>query len=766
MPGRASIDTLHVHPDGFSMDGYRTYKDDLQAINQDLKTLISTGLSIPEMPADAFKDWQSTCGSLNRQLSQEVLRVAVVGAIKSGKSTFLNALLKGDFLRRGAGNVTSIVTRVRKGPSRKATLVFKPWYEINREITEALTLLPAVNPDQDREVIDIRTKRLRENIGSALEGLPRNQLIKGGRRNLSTVLLTCYLNGYERVKALLASESQTLEFNNKQFFEHWDFVGDDSLAVYLRDIQLFVDSPALDIDTEFADCQGSDSSNPMHLAMIQDYLHLSHLVIYLISSRTGLREADFKFLNIIRKMGIIDNVLFIVNCDISEHDSLADLEAVVAKVRDELHLIVADPRIYVCSALFNLFEDAGDALPEKDRLRLAQWKNQSEIAELSNQESNRFQADLIHQLKRKHYRLLLKNQIERHGAILSGMDNWIRLNQELFSKDEKETGKIIEGIQRQQKRMNQIETMIETTAAGAVPKLKNTLSTDSDRFFDARSGKCVGCVVDFIRDYQIEYNNYEESLLNSGFFNTVYLVFQEFKQALNETMTGTVYPEIVQFVHQEERKIEKYFKAVFEPYESIIDDALADLREVVRGAAIAKAIPEDFRRVEFPSLDSLKQVSGLKLPPLLAFLRYSAKIKSEAFMKLSAFTFIKFMRRISKKKDQPANATQLKALQSSVKRMKQLTKRSIVYQCKDYRENLKFKYLFTLVELVSRKLTETLLERFRLYGNDTMEMIEKIGRHQSDKQQAVKIIQEMASMAIVTQTKIGELRERVKQLDA
>jgi GTPase SAR1 family protein len=718
------------------------------------------------MPADAFKDWQKACGSLNQQLSQDVLHVAVVGTIKSGKSTFLNALLKGDFLRRGAGNVTSIVTRVRKGSSRKALLIFKPWREINQEITEALTLLPAVNPDQDREVIDIGEDRLRENIGSALEGLPRHQLLKDGRRNLNTVLLTCYLNGYERVNKLLASGSRTLEFKNRQFFEHWDFVSDDSLSVYLKDIQLFVDSPALDTHTEFADCQGSDSSNPMHLAMIQDYLHLSHLVIYLISSRTGLREADFKFLTLIRKMGIVDNVLFVVNCDIGEHDSLSDLQAVVSKVRGELHLIVADPCIYVCSALLNLFEDTGDALPEKDRMRLAQWKTQTEITEFSNQESKRFQGDLNHQLQRKRYRLLLKNQIERHGAILSGMNNWIHLNQKLFSSNEQEAGKIIEGIQRQQKRMNQIETMIETTAAGAVPKIKNTLSTDSDRFFDARSGKCVSCVVDFIRDYQVEFNNYEESLLNSGFFNTVYLVFQEFKQALHETMTGTVYPEIVQFVQQEERKIEKFLDAVFEPYESIIDDALADLREVVRDAAIAEAIPEGLRRVELPSLDSLKQISGLKLPPLVTFLRYSAKIKSEAFMKLGAFTFIKFMRRISKKKDQPANATQLKALQGSVKRMKQLTKRSIVYQCKDYRENLKFKYLFILIELASHKLTETLLERFRLYGNDTIEIIEKIGRHQSNKQQAVKIINEMASMAIVTQAKIGDLRERVKRLDA
>ena len=103
--------------------------------------------------------------------------------------------------------------------------------------------------------------------------------------------------------------------------------------MYLKDVALSVDSPALDSNTEFADCQGSDSPNPLHLAMIQDYLHLSHLTIYLISSRTGLREADIRFLNLIRRMGIIDNVLFVLNCDISEHQTLQELETLRKKQR-------------------------------------------------------------------------------------------------------------------------------------------------------------------------------------------------------------------------------------------------------------------------------------------------------------------------------------------------------------------------------------------------------------------------------------------------
>jgi GTPase SAR1 family protein len=88
----------------------------------------------------SFGDWEKTCVVLLGELEEETIRVAVVGPIKSGKSTFLNSLLKGDFLKRGAGVVTSIVTRVRSGDQVKATLYYKSWAEVNEDMQQALVL--------------------------------------------------------------------------------------------------------------------------------------------------------------------------------------------------------------------------------------------------------------------------------------------------------------------------------------------------------------------------------------------------------------------------------------------------------------------------------------------------------------------------------------------------------------------------------------------------------------------------------------------------
>ncbi len=111
------------------MENVSTLNQSLLQINQDIQSLFQSAKSIPGLSDTRFGDWEKTCESLRRQLDEDVIRVAVVGPIKSGKSTLLNAILKGDYLKRGAGVVTSIVTRVRTGEVIKATLFFKNWDE-------------------------------------------------------------------------------------------------------------------------------------------------------------------------------------------------------------------------------------------------------------------------------------------------------------------------------------------------------------------------------------------------------------------------------------------------------------------------------------------------------------------------------------------------------------------------------------------------------------------------------------------------------------
>ena len=306
------------------MQAYDELKNELIDLTQEFAALIERAGATNGLAEASLGKSLASCNTIKRQLNEETIRVAVVGPIKSGKSSFANSILGGDYLKRGAGVVTSFVTRVHFGDTLKAELQFKTWDEINEDIEHALVLFPSLDWHVQEGGFDIRQDDERDALRRAMESLNPEQLLSRNTRNANSVLLSSYLKGYERVRDILSSTHETICYASDRFAEHRDFAGDDALAVYLKDIRLEICSPHLQRHVELADCQGSDSPNPLHLAMIQDYLLQTHLLVYVISSRTGLRRADIRFLSIIKKMGIIDNMLFILNADFSEHDSLED----------------------------------------------------------------------------------------------------------------------------------------------------------------------------------------------------------------------------------------------------------------------------------------------------------------------------------------------------------------------------------------------------------------------------------------------------------
>ncbi len=115
-------------------DTYNTLKKELLATNESLSSLLASVKERTDIADERFNDWQKACVDINRQVAEDIIRVAVIGTVKSGKSTFVNSLFKGDYLKRGAGIVTSIVTRIRTGKKLKAVLFFKSWDEVNADI--------------------------------------------------------------------------------------------------------------------------------------------------------------------------------------------------------------------------------------------------------------------------------------------------------------------------------------------------------------------------------------------------------------------------------------------------------------------------------------------------------------------------------------------------------------------------------------------------------------------------------------------------------
>ena len=89
-----------------------------------LKALLARSMSSVADPSPAQKEIVAKLRALQERLDEGLLRVAVLGQFKRGKSTLLNALLGAPLLPAGVVPVTAIPTFIREGAEPKARIKF------------------------------------------------------------------------------------------------------------------------------------------------------------------------------------------------------------------------------------------------------------------------------------------------------------------------------------------------------------------------------------------------------------------------------------------------------------------------------------------------------------------------------------------------------------------------------------------------------------------------------------------------------------------
>ncbi len=718
-------------------------KNEILIINNELSDLLSNALTDLSISDKTFMHWEKQCSEIRQQLVRERLRIAVVGPIKSGKSTFINSLLKADYLKRGAGVITSIITRIRPGPSLQALLFFKSWDEINAEIRRAMALFPSSSewkaPDDG---FDIRREQDRCNLKKALATLlnfkrETNEDIFGITNNApneNSVLLASYLDGFEKaVQAILSCDSDlTLKYQGTRFADHQLFVSNDALAVYLKDIQIQIDSLKRFGDIEIADCQGSDSINPSHFTFIQQYLLSANLILYVVSGRTGLRRADIDLLSVIKKMGIGKNIMFIINFDFNEHDSYTNLGHIVCKITAEIALIKKDASVYAISALFNLFKSNKKQLSPKERQIFLQWQNDSELIAFSDKETERLETALSQKLLGERFALLFTNKLVRQESILKGLNRQLKINRTVLNKDAQFAKALIQKINVYQEKMQGLGRAIRRTIDGAVQKLKYNVIRDVDRFFDLYSGTILSKSLDFVKNYQVEYDQYEELLSTDSISSVLYLIFQEFKRQSDTFLVEKIQPEIIRFLDDQDKKIVDYVESVAKPYNLMIKDIFL---EFTASAEQIELNSEYLTQpgIQFPQIDSIKADAKLSVPPIVTSVHYSALLKTEALMRIGIYWAIGLVKKIYKKQFPSEKQKKIQALERAVLRMKRDTKKSVAFNFKNYRENIKFQYMLKLIKVYSQSVCKVLEDSCQIYFLDTSRIDKYITARETDK---------------------------------
>jgi hypothetical protein len=182
--------------------------------------------------------WRRSIEAVSESLQDQTLRIAVVGPVKAGKSTFINAMQGRDLLKRGAGIITAFITRIRSGSEEKGWVEIKSWEEINAEVNEALSMVALQRGSERAAAIDLRKEEDRINLQQFMQEVSPENFVGRETFDPNLVLINGYLNGYSEVSGHVRNEPVRIEFTGEELEQHQDFVSQESQAVYLRDMEL------------------------------------------------------------------------------------------------------------------------------------------------------------------------------------------------------------------------------------------------------------------------------------------------------------------------------------------------------------------------------------------------------------------------------------------------------------------------------------------------------------------------------------------------
>ncbi len=675
---------------------------------------------------DSYKKWEKACLEIPGQISCDSIKIAVTGAIKSGKSTFVNSIFKTDFLKRGAGVLTSVVTKIQRQERLRAKISIKSWDEVNLEIEQALLFFDDHYLSENKH-FDLRRDKDRKYLEKTYKKLLNKKSITDNQVRSEMILLNNVLKNYKFCKDIIEPDETMLEFENDKFKEHKVFTGDPTKAFFIKDVILEVNFSDFDKDIEIADCQGIDSTDIGQLSKVLEYLESSNMIIYLISSRTGLREADIRFLSIINKMGISDNVIFVINCDLSEHESLNDLIDMKNGLEHDLRFFKQNLNLYTFSSLYNLFNQIKSEISAKDKKRIQIWGIDKEIIQYSDNMTEKFFDDFTNLINKDRTRLILTNPEQRLTAIAKSLQKKVHFLTDILLDDEIAADKTIERLKEIQLGVAKIKALVEKSMHSLGQDLKKEIYKQIDVFFKVDNDSIIDDIIFFINDYTIDLKKLEERLIASGFPKALFPLFQNFKKEFDFFLVEKIKPDIGRFIKNNEKILENSAIELYDLYKVDLFDLHEKLGEMPKELFEYRA---DI--LNLPDLKALKKEIGIRPPEAVFIYRYNARIKISTFTGLGLYSlFLLFFKKVKKE----LKTVRASILRNTSLRFKNEALRSIKLQLEKYRQRLKNEYFNILINALSEEINTILIDQFQVYSIeiDNIESIIKKDKSEKNK---------------------------------
>lgn len=739
------------------MNDYLAFKKGIELREQTLRRAVENLAAEKLVDGHQTQRWRDHLDLVQVALQDPLVRIAVAGSVKSGKSTLINALLGGDLLKRGAGIMTSFITRIRCNAVQGGWVEFKSWDEIHQEIAGAVAMLPLTEGSAPPpKTWDLRKSAHRDSLLKKLAAVQTELQHRRSALDAPFILVHAYLEGFAKVRDLLQDEPRRLMFDHKTLTRHQDFVGVESSAVYLKDVEIHYPAPWIGNEVEIADCQGSDSPNPLHFALLQQYLLKSHIIVYVVSSRTGLREADLKLLDFIKTLRMTPQTLFVLNVDLDTHHGLDDIQASVDRFIKELGWTVPNPRVYAFSGLYHLLEAQEPRASSREALRLTLWRDEALYPCAQAPGFDDFKKELTDRVGTQRTRVLFSMGLGRLAAVAETLGETCRTKRQLLGQDLHQLEQSARHLQKRQEEL--IGTL--STLENAIGGLRESLKVDLDKaiatFFDLSSGPLVQETLRMVDHYPVDPAYAKDLSDPRKVVRQLHAFYMEFRRSLSVFLVDRVNVETIRFAKDQEEFLKRRIRESSQAFWSLFQSALEEYHRELQ--ALGVAVHEPGSSPQQPWTDW----KNITPPAFSGFVDENALGRGLLLMKFGLGRLNRFLNtvknRLGKKRVTENGDEQSASFLEAVEVVKAETRAELAYAFRDYRQNFRYQYLHKLLDAALAHLLEEFQARARMALMDFRHLLQH-GKMEEDKRtRAATLLEETALSAENLLREIEELR--------
>ena len=664
--------------------------------------------------APQLRHWQETLQHAEARLQQAKVRIAVLGAVKSGKSTLLNAMLGADCLRRGAGILTSIVTRIQPGKISRAHLRFKSKSLLDCQFQAALAFLQSSDSSLPSCELDRASER--QSLLHWLDEQPAEE--DTSHFSEERAFLRACLVGYSEAIGYLNNSTQVRTWSGEESCHHQAWVEQDSRAVFLED--LLLEEPGWTWQgTEIADCQGIDSPNPLHLVQVQEYASRSNLLIYVISSRIGIRQADVHLLRNLYQLGLADQIIFVINLDLNEHEEQADVDRITEHIlRDLRRCGWQQPHYFMFSALHLLLQRKLE-LTTREQKQLEFWQDHP-VSQMSANAWKTFQEELHMRLAHQQSQTLLAGEWRHCQRLHRQVSEFVERLQITLSAETLDWEEWQSELQHRQRYLNYHEQNLRYTLKGGEQQWKQHIDYGVRALFERQGGKVWSSLDRFLRQLELTQpkDNFSPNIQSM-------LWVQEAREKLLRWVVDEINVSLLPEIARLCSEITMLINQAVEPFFEVLDEL--QHREYKLQSKLQNDLVSSSENPkvywQFP------EIEPISFTTTMAF-QTPEQLRSWLLYGQSWF------RTLWRKERNP----QMDFHQQSQRELERQLRENLDFDVLNYRENLKYRYLWSGTE----QLLETILvcwqEAARGCQADLGSLLEQLEKLRSERKQLIPLL--------------------------